>query len=162
MSAIHSRRINPRLAKLHRAYSVIELASTLGAHKHTVRRWIKRGLPTVDGLRPILILGSEFQSWWNKRRKAAKHPLQPRQFYCFGCRQPKEPAFGMAEYVATNAVTGNLRAECEACGVIMHRRSRLAAVATIMPNIKVQESEARSRLTERTHPSLNADYRMEA
>lgn len=162
MGALPFKRINPRLAKLHRAYSVIELANTLGAHKHTVRNWIKRGLPTVDGLRPVLILGSEFQSWWSKRRKAAKHPLRPRQFYCFGCRQPKDPAFGMVEYVATNAVTGNLRAKCETCGVMMHRRVRLAAFATIMPNIEIQESEARSRLSERKHPSLNADYQTEA
>ena len=54
------KRINPRLAKLHRSYSINELAMILGVHKHTVRGWIKAGLPKGDGTRPILICGSDF------------------------------------------------------------------------------------------------------
>lgn len=157
-----AKRINPRLAKLHRSYSVVELASILGAHKHTVRGWIKDGLQTVDSTRPVLILGDDFQSWWSKRRNAAKRPLKPGQLYCFKCRQPRAPALGMVEYVATNAATGNLKAMCETCGTMMHRRVRLAAVLTIMPDLDVQRREAPPRLMERTHPSLNTDNPMEA
>jgi hypothetical protein len=157
-----AKRINPRLAKLHRSYSVVELASILGAHKHTVRGWIKAGLPTVDSTRPILILGSDFQDWWSKRRKAAKRPLNPGQLYCFKCRQPKAPALAMVEYVATNATTGNLKAMCETCGTMMHRRARLTALPSIMPDLDVQRREAPPRILERTHPSLNCDNSKEA
>jgi hypothetical protein len=140
----------------------VELANTLGAHKHTVRGWIKGGLPTVDCTRPVLVLGSDFQSWWSKRRKVGKRPLKPGQLYCFKCRQPKAPALGMVEYAASNAVTGNLKAMCETCGTMMHRRARLAAVAAVMPDLDVKRTEAPPRLMEREHPSLNADKRMES
>ena len=107
---------NPRLAKLHRSYDVRELSDRLGVHKNSVRQWIREGLPVVDGARPTLILGNEFQAWWAKREKAKKRPCQPGQMYCFKCREPKAPALGMVEYAATNAVTGNLKAMCETCG----------------------------------------------
>lgn len=152
-----AKRINPRLAKLHRAFSVPELAALLGAHPHSVRGWIKAGLPTVDRTRPILIHGSEFQDWWAKRRKATKRPLQPGQLYCLKCRQPKAPALGMVEYAATNPATGNLKAMCETCGTMMHRRARLASIAAVMPGLDVQRREAPPRLTGRPLPSLNCD-----
>jgi hypothetical protein len=152
-----ARRINPRLAKLHRAYSVLELAALLGAHPHTVRGWIKAGLPTVDRSRPVLVHGSEFQDWWCKRRKASKRPLQPGQLYCLKCRAPKTPALDMVEYAATNNATGNLKAMCDTCGTMMHRRARLAAIAAVMPGLDVQRRQAPTRLIGRTRPSLNID-----
>lgn len=58
-----ARRINPRLIKLHRPYSVEEAARALGVHKNSVRGWIKDGLPTVDHSRPLLILGQELRAY---------------------------------------------------------------------------------------------------
>lgn len=151
------KRINPRLAKKHRSYTVTELADVLGVHKHTVRGWLKKGLPAIDGAKPALILGSEFQAWWKKQRKAAKRPCEPGQMYCFKCREPKAPALGMVEYAATNAATGNLKAICETCGTMMHRRARLADIATKMPGFDVQITQAPSSIVERVHPSPNYD-----
>lgn len=151
------KRVNPRLAKVHRAYDIYELATILRVHKNTVRSWIKQGLPTVDGSRPILILGSVFQEWWSKRRRAAKRPLQPGQFYCLKCRQPNTPALGMVEYSATNGTTGNLKAMCETCGTLMHRRAKLADLANKMPNLDVQITQAASSISERPEPCLNTD-----
>lgn len=151
------KRINPRRAKLHRSYSVTELAERLGVHKNTVRQWIKSGLPVVDGTRPVLILGSDFQVWWSKRSKAAKRPCQPGQMFCFKCRKPKRPALGMVEYIATNAVTGNLKAICETCETMMHQSARLANLTTRMPGMDVQITQAPSRIVERAHPSPNCD-----
>ena len=34
-----ARRVNPHAVKLHRSYSVPELAACLGVHKNTVRHW---------------------------------------------------------------------------------------------------------------------------
>lgn len=151
------KRINPRLAKRHRSYSVVELADVLGVHKHTVRGWLKAGLPTVDGTRPILILGCEFQAWWTKKRKAAKRPCPPGQMYCFKCRAPKAPALGMVEYLPTNAATGNLKALCETCGTMMHRRTRLADIAAKMPGLDVQITQAPSSIAAMAQPSPNCD-----
>jgi len=150
-------RINPRLAKRHRSYTTRELADLLGAHKNSVRQWIRDGLPVVDGARPILILGVEFQAWWGKRMKAKKCPCQPGQMYCFKCRAPKPPALGMIEYAATNATTGNLKALCETCGTLMNQRIRLDRISARMPAMDVRRTLAPSSIAERSHPSPNCD-----
>lgn len=151
------KRINPRRAKLHRSYTAFELASLLGVHKNTVRHWIRDGLPVVDGARPALICGSEFQDWWGKLRKGAKRPCQPGQMYCFKCREPKRPALGMVEFVATNALTGNLKALCETCGTLMHLRSRLDDIAARMPGLDVRRMVAPSSIAALPQPSPNCD-----
>ena len=151
------KRINPRLAKKHRSYTIRELADLLGVHKNTVRQWIKNGLSMVEGTRPVLILGCEFQAWFGKQRKDAKRPCQPGQMYCFKCREPKRPALGMVEYAATNTATGNLKALCETCETIMHQRIRLANIATRMPGMDIQITQAPSRIVARAHPSPNCD-----
>jgi hypothetical protein len=155
------KRINPRRAKLHRSYNVSELAELLDVHKHTVRGWLKAGLPSVDGTRPVLIHGDEFQEWWGKRRKAKQRPLKPGQFYCLKCREPKAPALGTVEYSAMNAVTGNLKALCEVCGTMMHRRTRGASIAAVMPGIDVQITQAGPRIGGRMTPCLNTDNLVE-
>ncbi|WP_299191297.1 helix-turn-helix domain-containing protein [uncultured Erythrobacter sp.] len=134
-----------------------ELADLLGVHKHTVRGWLKKGLPAIDGAKPTLILGVEFQAWWGERRKADKRPCQPGQMFCFKCREPKSPALGMVEYAATNAATGNLKALCETCDTLMHQNIRLANVEARMPGIDVQITQASSSISARVHPSLNCD-----
>lgn len=155
------RRINPRLIKIHRAYSVEEVARTLGVHKNSVRGWIKKGLPEVDGERPVLILGHELRGFLERKRKAAKRPCPPGTTYCLKCREPRGPALGMVEYVARNAATGDLTALCDTCGTMMFRRARKSDVAAIMPGIEVQIREADARLIERASPSLNCHKRKE-
>lgn len=150
-------RINPRLAKLHRSYDVAELAKLLGVHKHTVRGWVKAGLPVVDGTRPVLIHGDEFQGWWAKRTRAKRCPLTPGQLYCVKCREGRRPALAMVEYAPLNSTSGNLKAMCETCGSMMHRRVRQSSIAAAMPKIDVQITQAPPSIGVRTMPSLNTD-----
>ncbi|RED17714.1 helix-turn-helix domain-containing protein [Parasphingopyxis lamellibrachiae] len=156
------KRINPRLAKLHRSYSVEEAARVLGVHKNSVLSWIKSGLPIVDSTRPILILGRELRGWLERRRNSAKRPCPPGTLYCAKCREPKPPALGMVEYTPRNAVSGTLRAFCSDCDTMMHRHVRQDSIGTVMPNLDVQITEAPPRIIERAHPSLNCDKAMEA
>lgn len=151
------KRINPRLAKKNRDYTVSELAVRLDLHKGTVRHWLAKGLPAIDGTKPALINGGAFQDWWGKQRKAAKRPCQPGQMFCFKCREPKAPALGMVEYAATNAAAGNLKALCETCETEMHRSARLVDIRTKMPGLDVQIRQAPSSLSVRPNPSLNCD-----
>ncbi|HSQ96738.1 MAG TPA: helix-turn-helix domain-containing protein [Croceibacterium sp.] len=151
------KRINPRLAKLHRSYTTRELADLLDVHKNTVTGWLKAGLPRIDGTRPVLIHGDDFQVWWSSKRKSAKRPCQPGKLYCFKCREPKSPAMGMVEYAAANAITGNLKALCERCGTMMHRRTRLADIAAKMPGLEVRCTQASPSIAGRAQPSLNCD-----
>lgn len=48
---------NPRLVKIHRSYTIEEIAKLFGVHKNTVRHWMKNGLTATDDKRPMLILG---------------------------------------------------------------------------------------------------------
>lgn len=151
------RRINPQLAKLHRSYSVEEIAVTFGVHKNSVRSWIKKGLPTVDKSRPILVLGSVLRKWLSARRKSAKRPCPPGTIYCLKCREPRPPALGMIEYKPINSVFGDLGALCSDCNTVMHRRTRRETIATVMPDMEVQIREGSSSISERPAPSLNCD-----
>ena len=41
---MRKRHPNPRLVKIHRNYTVEEIATLFGIHKNTVRDWVKAGL----------------------------------------------------------------------------------------------------------------------
>lgn len=154
-----SKRISPRFIKIHRSYSVEDIARTLNVHKNSVRSWIKSGMPTVDNTRPILVLGSDLKLWLETRRKANKRPCKAGTIYCFKCREPKAPALGMIEYKPMNSKMGNLNALCEACGTVMHRRIKEIDIPIKMPDLEVQIREAPPSIIERAQPSLNCDYK---
>lgn len=145
-TATASRRANPQRVKLHRSYSATELADCLGVHKNTVRHWQANGLVPVSIGRPTLFDGATVRTFLAKRRAGRKCPCPPGTIYCFKCRQPMPPALGMVEFVGGKTATGNLNALCGTCGTMMHRRARLAAIGTIMPNLDVQIREAAPRL----------------
>ncbi|HLE64362.1 MAG: hypothetical protein A3F74_05910 [Betaproteobacteria bacterium RIFCSPLOWO2_12_FULL_62_58] len=121
-----TRHPNPRLAKIHRSYTVEEVASRFRVHRNTVRDWVKRGLPTNDDKRPMLILGRDLSAFLQARRAKNKRPCQPGEIYCVRCRAPKAPAGDMADYQPVTGTLGNLIAICPDCGAIMNQRTSLA------------------------------------
>ena len=154
-----SRRVNPNRVKLHRSYSVAELAACCDVHKNTVRHWQANGLHPIEPRKPYLFHGATARKYLAARKASRKRPCPPGTIYCFKCRQPRAPAMGMVEVASQNATTGNLSAICDTCGTMMHRRTRLTAISAIMPNLDVQIREAGPRICERTEPSLNCDNR---
>src|SRR5689334_17341015 len=122
---------NHRRIKIHRSYVVEEIASLLGVHKNTVRRWVKAGLPTCDDRRPILIRGRDLVSFLQARRARNKRQCRPGEMYCVRCRVPKLPAGDMAEYQQLTEKCGNLMAICPDCLSIMNRRVSVAKLALV-------------------------------
>ena len=157
-----ARRVNPRIVKLHRCYSVPELAACFGVHKNTVRHWQREGLKPLDGRRPVLFQGATIRAFLSKRNASRKCPCPPGTLYCFRCRAPRSPALGMVDYVSINAVSGNIRAICAICDTVMDRRAPMAALASIMPGSDVQLVQAPSRLKGSPTPSLNCDLERQA
>ena len=66
-----TRRIDSRVIKLHRSYSVGEAAATLGVHKNTVANWLRQGLQPIDKVRQILIHGEELRRFLSVRSQSS-------------------------------------------------------------------------------------------
>lgn len=150
-------RANPYKVKLHFSYATSELAACLGVHKNTVRNWRREGLKPVDDCRPELFQGAVVRDFLLKRNARRKQPCSPGTLYCLRCRQPRQPARDMVEYLPIKATSGNLRATCSDCGTAMHRRIRKADIARLMPGCTVQNRRGHSSLIERDDPSLKCD-----
>ncbi len=146
-------RLNPRLAKLHRSYTVDEVARLYGSHRNTVRGWIKAGLTVIDDHRPTMIQGRALRAFLQGRRDRAKRPCQPGTLYCCKCRAAREPAPGSTVFEARPTGAGNLRALCVTCGCQMFRRARQSSLATIMPETPVRIVEAAGHIAECPCPS---------
>ena len=128
---------NHRLAKIHRSYTVAEIADLLGKHRHTVREWIKRGLPTLDGQRPTLILGRDLSAFLQARRTKNKRSCLPGEIYCVRCRTPRSPAGDMAEYQPLTSTLGNLVGICSSCESLMYRRVNVAKLEQVQGKLDV-------------------------
>ncbi len=59
-----------------------EIASLFHVHRNTVREWVKRGLPTCDDRRPMLILGPELAAFLQARRLKNRQTCSPGEIYC--------------------------------------------------------------------------------
>ena len=73
---MRKRHPNHRRVKVHRSYTVEEIAGLFGIHKNTVRAWVKAGLPTCDNKRPVLILGRDLIAFLQARRAKNKQPCR--------------------------------------------------------------------------------------
>lgn len=150
---------NHRLAKIHRNYTVEEVAGLFGIHKNTVREWVKRGLPINDDRRPMLILGRALHAFLQARRAKNRRPCQAGEIYCVRCRTPKIPAGDMAEYQPLTPTLGNLIGICPGCDSMMYRRVNLARLALVRANLEVTMPQALPHIDESTQPSSNSDLR---
>ncbi len=121
--------LNPRRAKHHYNYTVAEAAKLFGVHRNTVRTWIAAGLETVRTSQGLLLLGEDIRAFLDKRRRARRTRTPPGAIYCMRCRVPRQPAGGMIELLSGTGPTANVRALCDHCGALMHRRVTLTGLA---------------------------------
>jgi len=150
---------NPRLVKIHRNYTVEEIANLYGVHRNTVRAWVKQGLPTNDDKRPTLILGRHLITFLQAKRVKNKRPCQPGEIYCVRCRAPKAPACDMADYQPVTATLGSLIGICPDCGVLMYRRVNVAKLHQIRGQLDITLPQALRHIGESTQPFVNSDLR---
>jgi excisionase family DNA binding protein len=148
---------NPRLAKIHRNYTVEEVASLFGVHRNTVREWVKRGLPTNDDRRPMLILGRDLHAFLQAKRTKNKRTCKPGEIYCVRCRAPRAPAGEMVDYQPVTETLGNLIAICSECDAMMHRRVSLAKLEQVRGKLDITMPQALPHIGESARPSVNSD-----
>ncbi len=150
---------NHRRVKIHRSYTVEEIASLFGTHKNTVRAWVKAGLPTCDNRRPTLIRGPDLVSFLQARRAKNKRPLQPGEIYCVRCRAPKSPLNDYADYQPITDKTGNLTGICPDCDSMIYRCVSLAKLEQVRAKLDITFPQALKRISESNQSTVNSDLR---
>lgn len=148
---------NPRLAKIHRSYSVEEISRLFAVHKNTVRTWLRQGLKAIDDQRPTLVRGEELSRFLADRRARTKQACGPGRIYCLACRAPKVPAGMMADCVQSGDTTGTLQGICPDCGRMINRRVNPQKLAAVLGNLEVTVRQAQARLRDMMKPNVNCD-----
>ena len=149
---------NPRLAKLHRNYTIEEVANLFSVHKNTVGSWIKQGLPVCGNKRPFLILGRDLRKFLEAKKVKNKKSCKPDEIYCVRCREPKKPDTDLIEYQAITGTLGNLAAICPDCESIMNRRISLNKLEQIPAYSNIAQSLVGLHITPCINPSVNSDF----
>ena len=155
-------RTNPRLAKIHRNYTVEEIATLYGVHRNTVRHWIKAGLPVVDQRRPVLVLGAALAEYLRIRRTVNKRPCQPGEIYCLRCREPRAPAGADVHYHPVTLTQGNLVGLCPRCSTALYRRVSAANLCQFEGLLRITFPPAEEHIGKSPQPSLNSDFTQDA
>ncbi len=150
--------LNPNLTKMHRSYTVDEVAALYCVHKTTVRNWIKTGLAVCDDRRPVLILGHELRRYLHARRVHRKRQCKPDELFCLRCRAPKKPAEGMVDYLPMTASTGRLVALCPTCGGIINQYSSTAKLAQLGSELSVSILRVNEHISERSNPLVDSTF----
>jgi hypothetical protein len=145
--------------KIHRNYTVEEIANLFDVHKNTVRGWVKAGLPTSDDKRPMLILGHELAAYLQARRVKNKQTCKPGEMYCVRCHAPKSPALDMADYKIVTGTMGNLVAICPVCNSIMNRRVSLAKLGQVRGQMVITMPQALRHINESGDPTVNINFK---
>jgi len=148
---------NHRLVKIHRSYTVEEVALLFDKHTNTIRAWLKEGLQPIDDRRPTLIHGRELALFLQQRRLSGKRPCPPGHMYCFKCRSPRRPDGGLVDYLPMNDTAGNARAICPECGTFMHRRVALSKLSSFGAGLDIAFPQAGRRVSETASPTANCD-----
>jgi len=139
---------NPNLVKIHRNYTVEDVANLFSVHKNTVRSWVKEGLATNDDKRPMLILGSDLKDYLQAKRKSKKRKCLPFEIYCVRCRLPQLPAANMADYELINCSMGRLIGLCPSCNGIINKYFNFAHLEQIQGKLDITLTKALKHINE--------------
>jgi predicted site-specific integrase-resolvase len=146
--------------KTHRNYDVTEAARGLGVAKGTVRRWLKAGLPCLSDQRPVLILGADLKDFLAKRKKP-KQTCRIDECLCLSCKVPRSPAFNEVEYRPLMSGCGNIRALCDVCSTIMHKRVSASDLVALKATLTVTEQQGEPPISNDETPCTNDHLKKE-
>jgi hypothetical protein len=152
-----ARHPNPRRVKIHRPYTVEQLAAVLTVHKNTIRRWTKDGLRPIDDRRPSMFRGADAIAFLYSKRQAAKRRCAPGEIYCLPCRVPKSPAGLVADLYIKCSTVGWLEAICPTCSRMLYRRVNPTRIDLVRGNLEIAVRQGETRIADRAKPFSNGD-----
>jgi hypothetical protein len=152
-------RFNPNLAKIHRSYTVGEVAILFAVHKNTVRTWVKEGLPTNDNKRPMLILGSDLKHFLQSKRQSKKRKCLPHEIYCLRCRSPQIPAENMVDFEPINCRLGTLIGLCPSCEGIINKFFSIDKLGLIQDKMDITFTKPLEHINDSNNPPVNSDFK---
>ncbi len=128
-----SRKRRPDFRKIRpsKVYSLHEIARSLDRNIATVRSWVRDGLPTLDGQKPSLVLGSELKAWLQAKWAAKKYKCSLGELPCFKCRGPRTPKPGSVKIIPRNEKTVSTKALCSICNTRMNLAGSLAKLSEL-------------------------------
>jgi hypothetical protein len=135
------RKINPRLIKTRRSYTVEKLAQLLGCHKNSVRSWLRQGLEPLDTKRPLMIHGSAARKFLEAKRRSKKRRCRPDELYCFRCQTPRALADRRAIYSAKPGQAALLNGRCAECGTPMFKRVSAQSLPSLRTALDLEINE---------------------
>ncbi len=151
--------LNPNRAKIHRNYTVEEVANLFSIHKNTVRTWIKNGLPVCDERRPILILGAQLRAYLQEKRQSRKHKCRIDEMFCMRCRCPRRPAADMVDLAPVSASANRLTGLCPDCGSLMNRFASDSSLERIKEKLDVSTPQSLQHINKSNLLPVNSDFR---
>lgn len=153
-----AKRLNPNLAKIHRNYTVEEIANLYSVHKNTVRSWVKAGLPTNDDKRPMLILGADLKNYLQSKRESNKRKCKPFEIYCVRCRTPQIPIGNMVDYEPSNERLGCLIGICPVCNGMINKYASTAKLKLIEDKLEITFTKSLKHINKSRSLPLNSDF----
>lgn len=152
-----AKRASYRLVKTYRSYKVDEVSRLLGICKGTVRRWIKNGLPVMQGKKPAMISGTDLKQFLQAQSKP-KQKCALDECHCFKCKSNKKLAFGEVEIIFDKSPTPNLRGLCITCSTVMNKRISKTQITDIKAILHISFKQADAPISNKTQSPLNDDF----
>jgi hypothetical protein len=150
------RTYNTRLIRKNHAYYVHEVAERFGIHKNAVLNWVKQGLKTIDGNRPMMIHGSDLAEFLDLRQKSRKNACKPDELYCCKCRQPKQAWERLVDLTKLKQESWLVRAICATCGTKMQRITTTKNLPALQLLFMIQTVNG-EHITESFNPLVMSD-----
>jgi hypothetical protein len=108
------KRGSTRGIKANRHYTYEDAADTLGPTYQTIRSWRGKGLRVMTSSRPHLILGEDLIAFIKSQHQPSGK-MEPDQFRCFTCKNPRRALDRIVFYTRTAPKRGQLEAVCDEC-----------------------------------------------
>jgi|GEM_PF-793670 len=131
------RKPNFSLIQTSRCYTVGEAAKRLDRTVHTVRSWIKQGLPVLPDTSPRLIDGAELKAWLKTKWTRRKRPCGVGELFCCKCCQPRAPHPKSVNTAAgLGPTTVRVTGKCGVCGTLIQQVRKLSELPEILAEMR--------------------------